>query len=311
MEYKDYYKVLGVERSATEAEIKKTFRNLAMKYHPDRNPGNKQSEDKFKDINEAYEVLGDPEKRKRYDQLGESYSRYQQTGGGPGGFNWNDWVSTPGDARGAPGGRVQYGRVEDLFGGAGMGGFSDFFQSIFGGAYASQRGVQSARPQAIEQPVQITFMEAYRGAERTVQIGERRIQVKIPAGADNGTKVRMAGVGQPGPGGTFGDLYLIVEVIPDPAYERKGQDLITEFDLDLYTAVLGGEAHVNTPDGVVVLTIPPGTQPGQSFRLAGRGMPALRSPHTRGDLLARPRVALPRSLSPEQHELFEKLARLK
>jgi len=310
MEYKDYYKILGVDRKASEEEIKKAFRKLAMKYHPDRNPGDKKAEETFKDINEAYEVLSDPEKRRRYDQLGESYTRWQQAGGAPGGFNWNEWFS------GAPGGvRVEYTNLDDLFGG-GAGGFSDFFQAIFGGmggGAATRTATRTARSRqpAVEHPVEITLQEAYRGTERTVTIDGRRLQVKIPPGADNGTKVRMAGVGQPGPNGTRGDIYLVVQVIPDPRFERKGNDLYTDFDLDLYTAVLGGEARVDTPDGQVVLTIPPGTQPGQTFRLAGRGMPHLRNPQNRGDLFARARVTLPRNLTPQQREYFEKLARLK
>ena len=314
MEYKDYYKILGVDRNAGQPEIKKAFRKLAMKYHPDKNPGNKTAEDKFKEINEANEVLSDPEKRKRYDQLGASYSNWQQSGGQPGNFNWNEWFTTPrggGSART----RVEYTNLDEAFGG--LGGFSDFFQTIFGGLGGTPRSDMGGRTRAsqraerlpaIEQPVQITFAEAYKGTERTLQIGERRMQVKIPPGADNGTKVRMAGVGQPQPDGTQGDIYLIVKVTPDPRFERKGNDLTTDVDLDLYTAVLGGEAKVNTPDGQVVLTIPPGTQPGQTFRLAGRGMPHLRSPQTHGDLFARARVSLPRSLTPEQRSLFEKLA---
>ncbi len=309
MEYKDYYKILGVERGAGEDAIKKAFRKLAMKYHPDRNPGNKAAEEKFKEINEAYEVLGDPEKRRRYDQLGESYASWQQAGGSPGNFNWSDWFSTP--RSGGTRTRVEYTNLDDMFGG--LGGFSDFFQSIFGGLggspqTATRTAQRNARLQSVEQPVQISFIEAYHGAERTLAIGERRIQVKIPAGADNGTKVRIKGVGQPQPDGTLGDVYLIVQVTPDPRFERKGADLYTDVELDLYTAVLGGEAKVNTPDGPVVLTIPAGTQPGQTFRLAGRGMPLLRSPKTHGDLFARARVSLPRNLTPEQRALFQKLA---
>jgi curved DNA-binding protein len=308
MDYKDYYKILGVERNASEATIKQAFRKLAMKYHPDRNPGNQQAEEKFKELNEANEVLSDPEKRRRYDQLGESYSRWQQGGGAQGGFNWGDWTTTTRSARG--GTRVEYNNLEDLFGG--MGGFSDFFQSIFGGMGTASRGAQrSPRMAAIEQTVKISLIEAYQGAERMMQIGERRIQIKIPAGADNGTKVRIAGVGQPGPNGERGDIFLVVEVAPDPRFERKGSDLYTDFDLDLFTAVLGGEARVITPDGQVMLTIPPGTQPAKPFRLTGRGMPHLRDPQKHGDLFARARVALPSSLSPEQRSLFEQLSRLK
>jgi curved DNA-binding protein len=309
MDYKDYYKVLGVDRNASEADIKKAFRKLALKYHPDRNPGNKDAEEKFKEVNEANEVLSDPDKRKRYDQLGQSYFDYQRAGGAPGGFNWSDWYANPG------GTRVEFNNLDDLFGG-GLGGFSDFFQSIFGGmggATRTQTGTRTRAPRVASQdvPVQISLSEAYRGAERTMAIGERKIQVKIPAGADNGTRVRIAGVGQPGIDGRRGDVYLVIEVLKDPNFERKGNDLHGEFDLDLFTAILGGEAKVTTPDGVVVLTIPAGTQPGQAFRLTGRGMPHLRDPQKHGDLYAKARVSLPRKLSAEQRSLFEKLAHLK
>lgn len=309
MEYKDYYKILGVSKNATKDEIKKAYRKLAMKYHPDRNPNDKAAEDKFKEINEAQEVLSDPEKRARYDQLGASYFQWKNAGG-PGNFNWDQWATNrPGQGRT----RVNVGGYEDLedmFGG----GFSDFFTQIFGGmggmrgrSSTTTRRRASARPQpqTYEQPVTISLMEAFRGAERTLQIGDRRLTVKIPAGAAKGTKVRMSGVG---PGN--GDLYLVVDVAPDPSYERKGNDLYTEITVDLYTAVLGGQARVPTPEGDVVLTIPAGTQPGQTMRLGGRGMPHLRDPQKHGDLYARTKVTLPKQLSPEQKKLFEQLRKL-
>lgn len=315
MDYKDYYKVLGVERNAKEADIKSAFRKLALQYHPDRNPGNKQSEEKFKEINEAYEVLSDPEKRSRYDQLGDSYTNWQQRGA-PGNFNWNDWTN-------APGGGVTWdvGDLNDLFG---RGGFSDFFQAIFGGvpmggAQRSQpgqrtrpttgQGQRQARPVSYQQDVQISLMEAYRGAERQVNVNGRRLTMKIPAGARTGTKVRMAGAGPSGPDGQPSDLYLVIEVTPDARFERKGDDLHTEVTTDLFTAVLGGEARVPTPEGNVLLTIPAGTQPGQSFRLGGRGMPNLRNPKERGDLYARIKVQIPRNLTADQRKLFEQLAK--
>ena len=302
MEYKDYYKILGVERNATDAEIKSAFRKLALQYHPDRNQGNKQAEEKFKEINEAYEVLSDKDKRARYEQLGDSYTRWQQRGGQPGGFNWSEWTSQ------YPGG--QQVNVDDIFGG---GGFSDFFEAIFGGlggAATRQRARQQARPQAYQQEVQITLDEAYRGAERTVTVDGRRLTMKIPAGARTGTKVRMAGAAPSGPNGQPGDLYLVIDVLPDRRFERKENDLYTDVSVDLFTAVLGGEARVQTLDGTVVLTIPAGTQPGQSFRLGNRGMPHLRDPQKRGDLYARVKVQIPRNLTPEQRKLFEELARL-
>ncbi len=297
MEYKDYYKLLGVERNFTNDQIKRAYRQLAKKYHPDLHPGDKKAEEKFKEINEAYEVLGDAQKRAKYDQLGESYSQWQQVGGKG---NFDDWFSqSPGYQQ------VNYDDLNDMFGG----GFSDFFNVIFGqmsGAGSARR--QSGRsvrtpPRTYEQPVTISFKEAYQGAERSVQLDGRHLQVKIPAGANTGTRVRMAGVG---PGGA--DIHLVIEVTPDPAFERKGDDLYTDVTLDLYTAVLGGQATVTTPGGNVVLTIPSGTQQGQTFRLTGRGMPRLRgTPKTYGDLYARAMVHLPRNLTPRQRELFEQL----
>lgn len=313
MEYKDYYKILGVNKNATKDEIKKAYRKLAMKYHPDRNPNNKQAEDKFKEINEAQEVLSDPEKRSRYDQLGDSYFQWQNAGG-PGNFNWDQWASQQQASQGRPRGNV--GNFEDLEGMFG-GGFSDFFTQIFGGmggmggmgsrTTTGTRRRTAVRPEAqtYEQPVTISLLEAYQGAERTIQIGDRRLTVKIPAGAAKGTKVRMGGVA---PGS--GDLYLVIDIAPDKNFERKDDDLFTEVDVDLYTALLGGQARVSTPGGDVVLTIPAGTQPGQSIRLSGRGMPHLRDPQKHGDLYAKMKVTLPRQLTSEQKKLFEQLRKL-
>lgn len=313
MEYKDYYKILGVERSSKEADIKKAFKKLALKYHPDRNPGDKTAEEKFKEINEAYQVLSDPEKRARYDQLGQAYSSYQQGGGAPGGFNWEEWMQRGGGGQG--GVRVETGNLDDLFGG----GFSDFFESIFGGLGRSGGAATRTRrppsrvrsmPQTFEQPVTITFDEAYRGSERTIQVDNRRLQVKIPAGAKTGTRVRIPGGGPASPGGQPNDLHLVITVAPDQRYERRENDLYAEAGIDLYTAVLGGQVNVSTPGGNVLLTIPPGTQSGQTFRLSGRGMPQLRSPQAHGDLYIRASVSLPRKLTPEQRSLFEQLKKL-
>ena len=312
MEYRDYYKVLGVERNATEQEIKKAYRKLALKYHPDRNQGNKQAEEQFKEINEAYQVLSDPSKRARYDQLGESYSRYQQSGGAPGGFNWNEWVAQAQGAGGQGGVRMDYGDLEDLFGG----GFSDFFNSIFGGGAdrggartRSRRASTRQVPASYEQPVTISFQEAYRGTERVIQVDSRRLEVKIPPGARTGTRVRVPGGGPAGPDGRPSDLYLVIDVTPDPRFELRGDDLYTDVTVDLYTAVLGGQATVVTPGGNVLLTIPAGTQPGQTFRLSGRGMPKLRNPETHGDLYARVKVQVPKTLTAHQRELFQELSR--
>jgi curved DNA-binding protein len=306
MEYKDYYKTLGVDRSASQDEIKHAYRKLAMQYHPDRNPGDASAEEKFKEINEAQQVLGDVEKRARYDQLGASYSRWQQQGGQrQGGFNWEDWMSSQQQG----GTRVEYGGdIGDIFG---EGGFSDFFTQIFGGMGGTRtqtrRAGRAAPPRTYESTVNISLQEAFTGATRAMQVDDRRIEVKIPPGAKTGTRVRMAGAGPVGPDGRQGDIFLQVEVAPDARYEREGDDLITEVTTDLYTAVLGGQVTVPTPAGNVMLTIPAGTQPGQTFRLAKRGMPKLRNPQEHGDLFARVKVRIPRNLTEEQRKLFEQL----
>jgi curved DNA-binding protein len=309
MEYKDYYQVLGVGRQASKDEIKKAYRKLALQFHPDRNPNNKEAENKFKEVNEAYQVLSDPEKRSHYDRLGADYSRWQQTGG-RGGFDWSQW------ATGQPGNvRVEYsGNVDDLFGQ--MGGFSDFFQQIFGGMGGFEprgrrgqvRGGEAAGQPAYEQPVTVSLEEAFHGGTRLMQLDGRRLEIKIPAGARTGTKIRMAGAGPTGRGGQPSDIYLVIDVADDPRFIREGDDLTTEVEIDLYAAVLGGETRVTTLDGQVVLKIPAGTQPGQSIRLKGKGMPLLKNSKVRGDLFVKIKVHLPKNLTDKQRRLFEELA---
>jgi len=308
MEYKDYYKILGVDRNASEKEIKQAYRRLARKYHPDVNksPG---AEERFKEINEAYQVLSDPEKRRKYDQLGDSWYRWQQQGA-PGGFDWSEWIT------GFPGGgrvRVEYGDLGDLFGRGGLGGFSEFFESIFGGMGGPRTGQRMrAKGQDYEQPVEITLEEAFHGTTRILQRDGQRLEVKIPPGVKTGSRVRMAGQGGPGiGGGPRGDLYLKIKVLPHPDFERKGDDLYRDVDVDLYTAVLGGEVRVPTLDGDVMLKIPAGTSGGRVFRLRGKGMPKLRNPQERGDLYVTVRIRVPRNLTPRERELFSQLARLR
>lgn len=316
MEYKDYYKVLGVAKNASADDIKKAFRKLARKYHPDVNPGDKRSEEKFKEINEAYEVLSDTDKRRKYDMLGP---------------NWQDQF---GFASGA-GRRSSNFRSSPLNYDSNSG-FSDFFEALFGRSTTPTRRTG----EDIEQPVEVTLHEAYAGGMRTFNIQStetcpvcrgtrvvagkscancsglgmlarnKRIQVKIPAGVDNGSKIRVAGEGQPGSGGgPRGDLYLVISVKPDQLYERKGDDLYVDIDVELVAAILGGEVPVPTPDGrKLVLTIPPETQNGRLFRLANKGMPRLRN-EGNGNLFARVKVVLPLGLSENERGLFEQLAR--
>ncbi len=317
VDYKDYYKVLGVSRDADQKAIRQAYRKLARKYHPDVNPNDKAAEEKFKEVNEANEVLSDPEKRKKYDEMLDYYQRFgrwpgteQAAGAGAGGFR---------------GGTYQYQTMteedlEDLFGGQSP--FSDFFETYFHSATApgaQGRTRYSTRQRAVpgedvESPVEVTLAEAYHGATRTFELTEldgttRRLEVKIPAGVDDGSRIRIAGQGLPGTAGR-GDLYLRVHIIPHPRFTREGTTLRTTVDVPLATAVLGGEVQVATPDGRrLLLRIPAETVNGRTFRLRGQGMPQLGQPSNRGDLYAEVSVVLPTHLNDEQRRLFEAFAR--
>jgi curved DNA-binding protein len=293
MDYKDYYKILGVDRKASDDDIRKAYRKLAKQHHPDYNPNNKQAEDRFKEINEAYEVLSDAKKRSHYDQLGSDYSQWQRRGG-PGNFNWDQYGGFPG------GTRVNMDDLNEMFGG---GGFSDFFQTIFG-----MGGRQSARsqPQGYQQEIEITLEEAYKGTTRLFESNGKQKRVRIPGGVRTGSKVRVAGAGPDGL-----DLYLIVQVAEDSRFERRGNDLHTSANVDVFTAILGGEADVETFDGRIKLNIPAGTQPEQVFRLAGRGMPHVRDQKDKGDLFVKIKVQIPKYLSSKQRELLEEVSKIK
>lgn len=298
MEYKDYYKILGIDKNASEKEIKNAYRRLARKLHPDVNP-EKKSQEQFKQVNEAYEVLSDPDKRKKYDTLGANWQQYEQyqRAGGQGPFQWG-------------GGGAQYRTInsEDLneiFGD--LGGFSDFFRN-FGFGEATR--ARPRRGQDIEQPIEITLEEAYRGTVRIVQKDGRRLEIKIPAGVKTGSKIRYAGEGYASStGGSAGDLLLRVQIAPHPTFERDGDDLRCEIPVDLYTALLGGEVNVPTLKGSLALKIPAETQSGKTFRLAGQGMPRLNEPNAHGDLYAKVRIVLPEKLSNEEREMFMQLAK--
>jgi curved DNA-binding protein len=304
MEYKDYYKILGVPKNASDKDIKAAYRRLARKHHPDLNAGNPKAAERFKEINEAHEVLSDPEKRRRYDQLGANWAAFVGTGADP--FR---------------SGRV---RVDFRdFGEAGAaGGFSEFFRTFFGsggfsggGGFGGGMGggfeeVFGSRPRHdLEQEVELTLEEVAHGTARTIRLeggGRRReVEVKIPAGVKEGSRVRVAGEAAHG-----GDLYLRVRVKPHPHFERKGDDLQTTVPVPLTTAVLGGEASVPTLGGPIGIKIPAGTASGQTFRLRGHGLPRLEAGGGRGDLLASVTVELPRKLSARQRQLFEELRRL-
>ena len=299
MDYKDYYKILGVERKASADDIRKAYRKLAMVHHPDKNPGDKKAEDKFKEINEAYQVLSDDQKRARYDQLGSAYSNFRTSGGRPDDFKWDDWFQQGGGQR-------SRGNAEDPFAG---GGFSDFFSAIFGEAMrnsARNQAAQQQQMQGYQQEVDILFQEAFEGTSRQLQTNGRKLQVRIPAGVKTGSKVRVAGAGPEGL-----DLYLVVNVTDEDRFERDGQNLYTTSTLSVFTLILGGDTDVETPTGKVKLSIPAGTQTDQVFRLAGRGMPHLKNPNTKGDLFVKLKVQVPKYLSSKQRELLEEAALIK
>jgi curved DNA-binding protein len=323
MDFKDYYSTLGVAKTATAKEIKQAFRKLARKHHPDVNPGDKSAEAKFKEINEAYEVLGDPEKRKKYDELGANWRMYEQAGaaGGPGGgFQGGAWNVNAGGAPGGGGFRTMTEEeMREMFGDADP--FSDFFHTFFGGAPGAERGGRTGRRapskgRDFEDEIQLDLEDAYRGATRRLTIKQdghaRTVDVRIPPGVGEGSRVRIAGEGEHGAGGAqSGDLYLRIRLIPHPKFERKGKDLYTHVHVPLTTAVLGGEVDVPTLGGKPLrLKVPPTTQNAQVFRLKGHGMPAVGKAEDRGDLYATVDVELPRQLTPEEKTHFEALQRL-
>ncbi len=322
MAAKDYYKTLGVKREATEQEIKQAYRRLARKHHPDVNPGDKNAEARFKEINEAYEVLSDKEKRQKYDTYGDQWQyadQFARGGGQPGQGPWQG----SGQTRGF---RFEDGDIESLFG------------DLLGGFGSGKRRTRVRENLDADLAVEVTLEEAYQGTKRLINLeGQercatcngtgrirnvpcstcrgtglvpnfKRIEVQIPAGVADGSRVRVAGKGRQGGDGSTGDLYLVISVKPSDVYERKGDDLYVEVPVPLTVAVLGGEVQVPTPKGSLALKIPPETQNAVTFRLTGQGMPHL-GDTKRGDLLAKVKVVLPGKLTPEEKKLFEQLAR--
>ena len=315
MQYKDYYKVLGVERNADQNAIKKTYRKLARQFHPDTNKGNKDAEEKFKEINEAYEVLGDADKRKVYDQLGSNYANYTQAGGDPRNYDWAQWAREnardtsrgTGAADGnAFNGRRSRTRVDE------EADFSDFFSSIFGGGlsgdpFGGQR--TNSQPRDVESPVPITLEEAYHGTKRIIQKqGEPDIEVTIPAGVKTGSRIRVRGQGMRNQRGQTGDLYLVVEVADNATYQRKDDDLYRDIAVDAFRAMLGGEQTVDTLGGKLVIKVPAGTSSGKRIRLRGRGMPKLNAKDEHGDLYLRLMLTVPANLSEEDRATLTTLA---
>ena len=309
MEYKDYYKILGVDKSATPKDIKKAYRKLAAKYHPDKTKGDKVAEEKFKEVNEANEVLSDPEKREKYDTLGANWQAYEQAGG-----DWRQY------AQQQPGGQNTYyyeGDPSEFFGDDGSG-FSSFFEQFFGGRGAGgfgggrqQRGSRGFAGGDIEAELPITLLEAYQGSKRTFELNGQKLRITIKPGAYDGLKLKIKGKGQPGAnGGARGDLYISIQIQPDPRFERKGNDLWLTKTIDLYTAILGGKIEIPTLTGSVKMTVPKGTDNGKTLRLKGKGMP-IYGTKSHGDLMVKIQVNLPKNLSKEEEELFKRLKDLR
>jgi curved DNA-binding protein len=383
MEYKDYYQTLGVPRTATPAEIKKAYRRLARELHPDRNPGDKTAERRFKDVNEAHEVLADPKKRQQYDMLGSNWDQYARAGGAGAGATGSPFGAGAGDPFGPGGPFAGYAaqgggsNIRYEFHSTGSEDFSDFFRMFFGGADAAaaaggaRAATRTTEPtgSAAERPVRgrtaggtrrgnplddllgrlhgdgagatgtqagtrpgasgqdgdgraagrgvrhgddvdveidLSLEEAFHGSARLVQVGDRRLEVKVPRGVETGSKIRLRGKAGSGP--DSGDLYLVTKIRPHPVFTRTGADLTRELPITLGEALLGGEAEVETLGGRVVLTIPPGTQQGQTFRLAGKGMPRLKGEGS-GDLYARVKVILPGKLEGKQRQAADEFLR--
>lgn len=308
MEYKDYYKILGVEKSATQDEIKKAYRKLAMKYHPDRNAGNKSAEEKFKEITEANEVLSDPEKRKKYDTLGANWKQYQHTGG----QGFDDFFTHFGGGRRSSGSTYEFnGDLGEIFGGMG-GGFSDFFESFFGGRGGGFGGRTQQQKTAVDVDaiLNVSLEDVFGGSEKTINVDGKKLKIKVIPGTKDGQKLRLKGLGRSKTAdGTKGDLYLTIHILQHPFYEIKDKELYYNLDVDLYIAVLGGKESIRTLDGKTIsVTIPEGTESEKKLRLKGLG---LIENGVRGDLFVDIHVTIPKNLRKDEIELFKKLKSLR
>ena len=332
MEFKDYYATLGVAKTATDKEIKQAFRKLARKYHPDVNPGDKAAEARFKELNEANEVLSDPGKRKKYDELGANWRAYENAppganpyaggspfGGGP--FGGGTWSTGGGSGFRT----MSEEEVADMFGGGDDSPFSDFFKTFFGGMGGEEPGpgararsrTRQRKGQDVEHPFELDLEDAIRGSVHKLQLRHdghaRTVEVRIPPGVTDGSRVRVSGEGGRGTGsGASGDLYLRVQLKPHPVFDVKGRDVYTRARVPVHAAVLGGEVDVVTPEAKTLrLKLPAGTQSGQRFRLRGHGLPHVGKPEERGDLYANVEVEIPKSLSEEERKHYEALRELK
>ena len=297
MDYKDYYSILGVAKSATKDEIKKSYRKLAKKYHPDKTKGDKALEEKFKEVSEAYEVLSHDENRKKYDELGANWKNQQQAGG-PGGFDYSQYYANTGGQ----------GSHQTFEGDPEM--FSEFFNNIFGGGYARSGGRRQAKRkgQNYLAEMEMTLEEAFHGGVRIININGKKLRIKTKPGTKDKQKIKLAGKGSPGlNGGSPGDLFITIHVRPNINFKRKGNNIYIELPLDMYTAVLGGKIEIPTLNGNVHMTIPKGTQGGSTLRLKGKGMPVYGSTSQYGDLYVKTNIVIPANLTTEEEKLFTKL----
>ena len=311
VEFKDYYKILGVDKQATADEIKQAYRKLARQYHPDSNKSDPNAENKFKEISEAYQVLSDPEKRRKYDNLNNSFNRHRQTGGSNDDFDWASWFAEAQQSAGRRS-RSTYQTVGDFF--SSGGGLSDFFERIFGSGFSSRQGFKypPQRGEDIEVEVELTLAEAFSGTTRQIQANGKKIEVKFKPGIADGQVMKISGQGSDGNyGGQKGDLIVKVKVLPHNKVERRGDDLYLDLPVDLFTAVLGGSAKIKTFSGMVKVTIPPGTSSGKILKLKGLGMPKYNSEGNRGDLFLNVQIKVPKNLTDEEKSLFEKLQQLR
>ena len=308
MAYIDYYKILGVDKNASQDDIKKAFRKLARKYHPDLNPNDPSAKDKFQEINEANEVLSDPEKRKKYDEYGEHWKHAdefeaqkkarQHTGGGGGGFS----------GFGGDGGSYWYSSDGEGFSGGDAGGFSDFFESMFGHRGGGGRGNAGFRGQDFNAELHLSLRDAARTHKQVWNVNGKQVRITIPAGVADGQVIKLKGYGGEGiNGGPAGDLYITFKIAEDSVFKRLGDDLYVDVEMDLYTAVLGGEKVIDTLEGKVKLKIKPETQNGTKVRLKGKGFPVYKKEGQFGDLIITYSVKIPTNLTDRQKELFREL----
>jgi curved DNA-binding protein len=297
MEFIDYYKILGLDKNASPDDIKKAYRKLARQYHPDMNPNNKEAHKKFQQINEANEVLGDPEKRKKYDQYGKDWKHAEE------------FEKARQQQRQYAGG----GGSQTFTGDSEGGGFSDFFESLFGGMGSRGRQRETKfKGQDYQAELRLSLKEAYTTHQRTLTIDGKNVRITIPAGIEDGQKIRLKGYGAPGvSGGPAGDLYITFQIEDDPHFKRSGIDLHTTAAIDLYTAVLGGEATVNTLSGKLKLKVPPGTQNDAKVRVKGKGFPVYKQEGQFGDLYVTYKIKIPTHLSEKEKELFTELSKLR